>query len=479
MSKFNLPTESERVENLAGGEAFQESPKLEFVSILLTSFVQDQYYRTKEQGLEDVIKLLDNIDPLFAAKTSIYARKTFGMRSITHVVAAELAKRVKGKEWTKRYFNQVIYRVDDMTEILSYYLNKYKKPVPNSLKKGLRSAFDRFDEYQIAKYRAEGKVLSLVDVVNIVHPVPTEKNAEVLKALVEGTLVSTGTWETKLSQAGQKAESEEEKTEMKKNAWASLLHSKKLGYFALLRNLRNIFEQAPDEINEACRQLVDEKSIRKSLIFPFNYLKAYGELKKVQGSRSIIQAISQAIDIALANCPDMNGSVVMVDNSGSMHDLDGFGYDYATTACLFGAIMYKKGAELISFSDYAEYVESNIADSSMTIAKQIYRESRPSGTDFRLAFKTLNKTYKRIFILSDMQAWMGYDAPTDVFARYKTKYNCSPKVYSIDLAGYGTMQFPERDVYALAGFSEKIFDIMKILEQDKQALIHEIEKIEI
>ena len=38
--------------NLAGGEAFQESAELELVSILLTSMVQDQFYRSGNQTLD-------------------------------------------------------------------------------------------------------------------------------------------------------------------------------------------------------------------------------------------------------------------------------------------------------------------------------------------------------------------------------------------------------------------------------------------
>ena len=41
------------------------------------------------------------------------------------------------------------------------------------------------------------------------------------------------------------------------------------------------------------------------------------------------------------------------------------------------------------------------------------------------------------------------------------------KFYSFDLAGYGTLQIPQKDVYCLAGFSDKIFDIMKYYESDK------------
>jgi hypothetical protein len=78
-----------------------------------------------------------------------------------------------------------------------------------------------------------------------------------------------------------------------------------------------------------------------------------------------------------------------------------------------------------------------------------------------------------------MQGWIGPSAPTATFAAYKQRTACDPRVFSFDLAGYGTLQFPERHVYCLAGFSDKAFQTMRFLEEDKHALVHEIEAIEL
>jgi len=86
------------------------------------------------------------------------------MRSITHVLAGELARVVSGKEWAKRFYSAVINRPDDMTEIISYLLAN-KQKLPNALKKGFANAFNSFDAYQLAKYRGETKNVKLVDVV--------------------------------------------------------------------------------------------------------------------------------------------------------------------------------------------------------------------------------------------------------------------------------------------------------------------------
>ena len=179
MSKFNVKSESPvKVTNLAGGRAHVESPELEFVSLLLTSFVQGQFYRSEGDTLDKIADLLDaGVAPEFAAKAAVYARDQFNMRSVSHVVAGELAHRVKSEEWMRPFVKNVIVRVDDMLEILSYYEGKYgRKPVPNALKRGIRDSFSKFDGYQLAKYRGESREIKLVDVVNLVHPEPTDRN---------------------------------------------------------------------------------------------------------------------------------------------------------------------------------------------------------------------------------------------------------------------------------------------------------------
>lgn len=486
MARFNRSSAiNTRIVNLAGGEAFKESPKLELVSILLTSFAQDQYYRSADDTFDRLIELIGRIpDKKFIAKAAIYARTQFGMRSISHITAAELAEIDKNiiapNKWFKRFIEQVVYRPDDITEILAYYINKYGK-IPKQLKRGMRYAFNKFDEYQLAKYRSENKAFKLIDAVNLCHPKPTSKNAEALKKLVAGTLRSTDTWETKLTRAGQNAETEEQKEELKKEAWVSLIKERKIGYFALLRNLRNILEQAPEIIPDAVEILTDRNLIKKSLVLPFRFLVALKELAQVPRSQVFIGAISQAIEISCDNIPAFPGrALVALDVSGSMTNImSRSSYSYVEIAALFAAALAKKGdTDIIRFEYDAKYANINPADSILTIAAGL-SNCPGGGTDFHSIFRRAHGSYDRIIILSDMQGWVGYHNPSADFDKWKVQNNCNPYVYSLDLAGYGSLQFPERNVYCLAGFSEKIFDLMKMLEQDRNAMINEIEKIEL
>jgi 60 kDa SS-A/Ro ribonucleoprotein len=78
--------------NLAGGEAFAESAKLELASLMLTATLQGQYYRAADVTAARLKQLIAQIgDKKFVAKAAIYVRTQAGMRSVTHLAAGELA----------------------------------------------------------------------------------------------------------------------------------------------------------------------------------------------------------------------------------------------------------------------------------------------------------------------------------------------------------------------------------------------------
>ena len=474
MSTFNTKTKATKTVNLAGGEAYAQTPELELVSILLTSFANDKFYEKATDTFERLKELVVKCDKRFVAQAAVYARTKFGMRSITHCVASELAKHIGGEKWSKNFYDAIVYRPDDMLEILSYHTSKNGK-VPNAIKKGFAKAFDKFDRYSLAKYRGEGKGFKLVDVVNLVHPIPTEKNKEAIDALVKGNLKSFDTWEGELTQAGQKATNEDEKAEFKKDVWVKLVTEKKIGYFALLRNLRNIIEQAPEVIKQSLEMLTDEKLIKKSLVLPFRFTTAFEEVQKLTDGkivRDVLMALNKAVDIAVSNVPVFDGETLVVsDVSGSMQGKP------SQIGSLFSAVLVKSNnADFMVFAERAQYHNVNPMDSTITIANSI--RFAAGGTNFQSIFPTANKKYNRVIILSDMQGWIGYNAPTKELNEYKNRTGANPFIYSFDLNGYGSMQFPEQNVFAIAGFSEKIFDIMKLMEVDKKALINTIKEVE-
>ncbi|MDF1813062.1 MAG: TROVE domain-containing protein [Verrucomicrobiales bacterium] len=435
--KFNKILKNQKTQpnthNLAGGQAHRLSDKAELVTILLTSFLDDKYYRSGNESAKRITELVDRIeDKKFVAKAALYARREAGMRSVSHLVAGEIGHSVKGELWTKDFFNRVAYRVDDVLEILAYSIAVHGKPLPNAMKKGLGQALARFDAYQLAKYRKDSAELKLVDAVNLVHP----PHSEALGQLVNGTLAPANTWETKLTQAGQDAESDRDKANRKAEVWADLVGQRKIGYFALLRNLRNILEQAPAILDDAVELLVDENLIHKSLVMPFRFRTALDALEQAdlpRGRRQkVVSALSKAADISLDNVPRFDGrTLIALDSSGSMIGKP------MKIGSLFASVLYKvNDADFMLFSGDAEYVNLNTDDATLTLAQRVEEKAQWGGTNFHAIFKKAKGAYDRIVILSDMQAWMGYYCPKEAFSKYVKRVGQRPKVYSFDLAGY-------------------------------------------
>lgn len=466
MSVFNKVRNSTPVANTtnnAGWPAIKQSAKLEAISLVLTSFVRDKFYTSAQDDLTRLKWLTEKVDTEFLAKLAIFARTKFGMRSITHALAGYLAPKLSGKEYAKSFYDKVVHRVDDMQEILAVIQSTSSKCIPNAIRKGFKAAFERFDAYQLAKYRTENKAIKLVDIVNLVHP----RHNKAIKQLVEGTLKNEQTWEAKVSAAGNS-----ENATAKEEAWWELILNKKLGYLALIRNLRNIEAQlkwagAQMITGTLVQQLTDVKSITQSLVMPFQIKTAYD----IVTNRDLKAALSQAMEISVQNVPKFPGrTAIFLDQSGSMSSVIGIG-------SLFAAVLAKSNnATVIKFGSRAELHNYNPA-SILADIQQPLNSAHLGWTDFNVSFNLLNEPVDRIIILSDMQAWIGRNLPTEAFKNYKRRTGANPFIYSFDLCGSGTMQFPEDKVFTLAGFHGDILQIMGMLEQDKDALIREIESI--
>jgi hypothetical protein len=492
MPKFNTKKKESKVTtNLAGGHAYQEGAEHELATVLLCSFIEDDYYRDAGATVKRIVELLDSVDPVYAAKAALFARDKFNMRSTSHVVAAELINRTAGISGISNFFRNVAVRPDDMLEILSYYdgscahkdRSNGKLRLPSRVKRGFRRAIEGLDRYQLAKYRGAGNDWSLVDVVNLVGPRPHRGDRDALEALVKDKLRAQGTWETELSNAKKEGVSKED-------VWKHQIESGKIGYFALLRNLRNIAESCDAAtLDKALGLLVEPKRIKKSRVLPFRFYTAYKQFSDPK----IKAALSDALDIAVANVPDLDNSLVVVDVSGSMDaKLSGKSVlSRKEAGALMGAILAKKGkSDLMAFASDATYVEFNPRDSVLTIANEILRYNGycGHGTCFGSIFHRAAKEYDRIVIVSDNQGWQngswnGYYTtqrgnPNADYANYKGTYNCDPWIYSISTSGYGTSMFSDGKVSGVSGFSEKLFDLMGMMEQDRNALVNAIKAMQ-
>ena len=463
MSRFSK-RKSNKTINLAGGIALKHSPEMELIVSVLSTFLEDKFYESGDERIERIRGLMAMVKPEFVAKLAIVARRDFHLRSVSHLLVGELAKIHRGDSLISKTIQIVAERPDDLIEIVAYV----QKPVPKQVKKGIRHALLKFNPYQLAKYKNEEKDVKLVDLFNLVHPNPkfaSKVQKKAWKDLIKGKLKNEETWEARLS-AG----------EDKKKVWRDMILEGKLGYMALLRNLRNINEQADAKtIKEACKVISNKEEVKKSKQLPFRFYNAY----KNVSNQEMLEAVAQAMEYSLDNVPKFKGkTLVAVDSSGSMSD------DPIEKASIFAAALLKANdADLILYDTSVKEMRYLRNEPILTLAEKIQREAMGGGTNTSLVFDYAAQSqidYDRIVILSDNESWVDSDyfgrGTNATFSTYRKLNDCY--VYAIDIQGYGTKDVAGEKVFHLCGWSEKMFDFMKWIEQQNE-LVEFINRIEI
>ena len=555
MGKYNTKAEGVKptVVNAMGEQAYQLSAKEELVSTCMTTFLSgDHYYETEKEVVNRIIDKLNQVDPLFAAKLALYVRNEGNLRSVTHLIAATIAKSVSGKEWAKRFYNKIVIRPDDMSEILSAYAVqngmdlKHIRKIPNAIKKGFKTALERLDAYQIDKYKMNSRQVKMLDLVNLFHPKGTQKNSQAYHNLVNGEslagLYASKVLEKEMTKAGQKTvgKTVEEKQEAKKEAIETVLSNVKgMPVMNLLRNLRNIIMYAPDSVEEACLQLRNEDKILKSRLLPFRFATAYDEIEKMGYSdkkedtsiafesdykntkvssiqfhhlkEQVLDAIEDALQISCKNIPELDGNTaILIDHSGSVRG-DGGGssrvsaFSKTTSAMignLFGSMMAyrQKNVYIGLFGDRLIPVKVDRNKRLLDFNKESFKKGEGCGGgteqgiyDFFRQAVSEKKKIDNIIVFSDCQissksstSWYNLgrverSATFQDLVKQFRKINPFCNIIVVDIRntrGNNVFYKPER-VLNIAGWSTNIFDVIKSNCKGYDAIIKEIEAIEI
>lgn len=518
MGKYNkkvTPAVAATVTTHQGGTGYQLKPELELMSLLANGINNTFYEKETEQDkrLAEAIKQVASKDKELVAKMLVYTRSVIGQRSVTHRGAVALMPYLSGVEIGKYLFTKrdrkenyggLIYRLDDMLEIAACYfaLNPGKR-LPNAMVKGFKQVLENSDAYELAKYQGKDRSVSLVDLVNLVHPKPSEKMTKVFKDLMNGDLKQFNTVEDKNTKAGQEvaakvktgelseADAKIELQKAKEATYKELVDEKVIGYLALLRNLRNMLLNVTDQklIQDTCNTLTDEKAVRKSLVFPHQIDLALEVLLNELGTKAtpFVKALNTAYELAIPNLSELGATgrtAVVFDESGSMTS----GRTQISPhihispaiekAALIAATLAKGlNADVYSFDTRCRQRTYNPNDSINTIKKE-FLTAQGGGTSFSSIFPALNSRYDRVFIISDMQ---GADEVGKTISNYRSKFGVDPYVYCINLCGYGnSMVNPSnKKVFQLFGYSADVYEIVKKQEVDYNALLNEVKKINI
>ncbi len=430
-------------------------------------------------------------DPEFLCKLACYARNVGNMRSISHVLTAVIAR--EAREYTRTAIRNVVIRPDDITEIMACYAALYDKPFPNAMKREIACVIQKFDEYQLAKYNRD-KSIKLRDVLRITHPVPKDdKTAALLGKILSDSLEMPYAWETELSARGNT-----------KEVWDELIASGKVGYMALLRNLRNIVKAKAD-LQPVLATLSDPVQVRRSRQLPFRFYSAYRTLagEKLL-TMEIYQALENALRASIDNMEPIPGRILIaVDVSGSMGATVSAKSEVrcCDIAALFGAMASRLCDDaVVCYFDCTGYWSST-KPNGYRIAHYSKDESilnicaknafAGCGTDLSLPMhyaltKDKNrkeKPFDRIIYFSDNEcnsSFSGLEKTVQGMAdKYRAQYNPNFWVHGVDLQGYGTQQFCGKQFNLIAGRSESVLPFIMLAEKGIGTLVDVIAAYEL
>lgn len=308
MARVNLAQKADPVFTHEGARAAHINPVQRLRRSVLSCLLwESEFYEDGASIADRIREGVDAVSPSVTAALAVEARTRFHLRHVPLYLTALLAGRARGSSLVSETLAAVVQRADELAEFLAVYAkvngvapNAIKPRLSNQVRKGLAAAFVRFDDYALAKYDRAGAV-RLRDALFLCHAKPRDaEQRDLWSRLISGSLAVPDTWETELS-AGKD----------RKATWERLLREGKLGYLALLRNLRNMQQAGADE-----RLVRDAILARKGAgrVLPFRYVAA------ARAAPMFEPELDAAMLASLSQSPKLPGkTVVVIDVSGSMY----------------------------------------------------------------------------------------------------------------------------------------------------------------
>lgn len=433
-----LNTSAARVLTHEGAPAFPYLTPVQQLRRLVMSCLlwEDEFYVDGKTIAQQIAEAASNVSPAELAAVAKEARTKFNLRHAPLLLLSVLARTGRGSSVVSDAIAETIQRADELAEFVAVYAHvngvtpgSVKKKMSAQVKKGLARAFVKFDAYALGKYNRDGAV-KLRDVLFLCHASPRDdEQAAVWKRLIDGTLESPDTWEVALSAGADKRETFER-----------LIREGKLGYLALLRNLRNMAEAKCDM--SLVRDAILARKNGAERVLPFRYVAAARACSQME------PAIDQALSEAISGLPVLPGeTAVLVDISGSMRanlsaksDLTRLDAAAALASIIHGNL------RVLSFSDGIVEVPPR---RGMAGVDAIIK-SQPHGSTYlgaAIAVVNQNIRYDRLIVITDEQSHDRVPAPI------------GKKAYMINVAsakngvGYGPWVH-------IDGFSERVLSFI-------------------
>ncbi len=476
--------------NEAGGQAYVRTNEQLLAQFAATGCLRDTFYVDANKQLKELMGAAFGADPVFVAKTAVFAREQGLMKDTPALLCAVLAFR------DQALLARVFDRVCDNGKMVRNFVQIVRSGQIG--RKSLGTAPKRLVQKWLASRTDEqllaasvGNAPSLADVVKMVHPKPADRT----RSNFFGYLLGKSHEAAQLPAIAQQLEAfRRGETATVPNVPFQLLTSKNLdrshwlaiaknaSWTTVRMNLNTFLRHGVFDDHKATEHVLatlrDRSSIQRGAAFPYQIMTT---LKFLDPGvpREIRAALHDVLETSVARVPSLPGKVfVAVDVSGSMQaPVTGRSRGNTTVvkcidvAALFAAAILRQNpnAELIPFHDDVVRFAAKARDPVFRTAERL--AALPSGgTDCSKVLAHLNARGARgdfVVYVSDNQSWLGTRGVAGAtgmqteWQRFKVN-NRAAKLVCIDIQPYATVQAPEGDdVIHVGGFSDQVFEVLR------------------
>lgn len=442
--RTNTKVKTEKVITHTGQKVTKLGPLQELQRTVLSCMLFDNNFYEDGMSVADrIANLVPLCDHASLTNLAIEAREKMKLRHVPLLIVREMARHSTLRYYVSDLLTRIIQRPDEITEYVAIYMKDGKQPLSSQSKIGLRNAFYKFDEYQFAKYRGEGREWSLRDVMFLVHPKPRNHEERVLfRKIANNTLETPDTWEVNLSRNDGVS---------KRDKWQRLLMDKKMGGLAVLRNLRNFSQEGVDD--NLVRSAI--LTINSERILPFRFISAAiaapqyeGELEQKFLELFTERRMSGRADLLVDVSASMSGRLSLKSDMQRFHAAAGI------------AMIARELFDIVNVYSFSMKLEQVPARRGFGLAEAIARSQYHGSTMLFQSIRELNQKFvpnkgmkNRLIVITDEQA-------TDR-GNYVSKYD---HVYVINVAPY-QYGIDYRNGVHINGFSEAVFDYIAMYEE--------------
>ena len=498
-----IRTLNRRARTYKGGAAFVRDAESELFLLAATNMVgEDTFYERatdRDARYVDLVHQATATNPAFIAGAdpdagriglAQYLRQNMLMRSAAVVMAAEYV--AAGGPSGRSVIARTLQRADEPAELIGYWMATKGRNLPMPVKRGVADAVRRlYTERAALRYDGLSRQLRVADVIELTHPQPKDDRQSALFRYLldrrhhDDAVADTGVLPVLVAAAGLDAVPLDERRAvlrargpaalaeagfswerlaawlpggMDAQAWEAVIPS--MGVMALVRNLRN-FDQAgitETAVESVIAKITDPAEVAKARLFPYQVWAAYKNAPSDNWKRALGRTLEQTV----ANIPDLDGTLVVIDTSGSMQAPVSRRSTMSRVEA--AAVMAMATTKRASDVDVVIYGQTNAAvrglhgASVLAGVDQVVRSVGSVGHatygHTAIARRYDPRRHRRAVIFTDDQQ---HDSG-------QVNLDHVPLVYTFNLAGYHPSALPagERGRYTLGGFTAATFPAMAV-----------------